>query len=347
MRKGEIPISRKSLPLAEPVITGYHYRAMPLSIIGTHDACFSWILQNFIQLRCHKNIIDQQAVLDFADPDGLHFPTPWLDIQRIERAFFDHYLPDLKQFVIHCLQNGYYVHLYLDEFFVPDRSPFGIYHVPHDILIAGYDDESASFEVAGFDEQGRYKQTRLAYQQFYDATANASRFAESQNPLLLLQLNPAAHSDFSLAKIIRWLTAYLHAEDCCNHYTMVASDNAFAYGLDVYEALCTYLQCAPEQHIQLETRPFQILLERNQLMQRRLFYLQEHNYLDDAQRYIQVYKELEKSSQTVRNGMIKYQLTGMERPLQRMQDQLLAMQTKERAIMQELLQGLRSDVHTN
>ncbi len=315
--------------------------------MGTHDACFSWIIQNFIQLRCQKNIVDQQKVLDFVDPDGLHFPTPWLDIQRIDRVFFDDYLPDLKQFVIHSLQSGYYVHLYLDEFFVPGRSPFGVYHVPHDILISGYDDEIASFEVAGFDEQGFYKQTKLTYQQFYDATANASQFAESHNPLLLLRLNSDARPDFSLATITHWLTAYLHAEDSCGRCAAVASEDALAYGLDVYEALCAYLQCGPEQHLQLETRPFQILLERSRLMQQRLLYLQEHSYLDNAQQYMQAYKELEKSSQTVRNGVIKYQLTGIERLLQRMQDQLLAMRTKEREIIQELLQVLPGTIHNN
>lgn len=329
------------MPLAQPVITGYHYRAIPLSIIGTHDACFPWVLENFIQLRCYKSVVDQHGMLDFVDLDMLHFPTPWLDIQRIDRALFDRYLPDFKQFLTDCIQDGYYVHVYVDEFFVPNRSPFGKEHIPHDLLISGYDDEAAEFDVAGFDEQGLYKQTKITYQQLQEATSKDSPLLSVQNPLLLVRIKAADYPGFNVAKIVTWLTAYLHAEDYAGHYTTVALRDPFVYGLEVYEALCNYLQSGLDQYIELETRPFQMLLERSQLMQHRLMYLQECNYLPNAQQFIQAYKEFEKNAQATRNVLIKYQITGLEQLVQKMQNQLLTMQAKEREIIEEILRRLQ------
>lgn len=340
-KKGEALISKQSLPLAAPVITGYHHRAMPLSIIGTHEACFLWILENFIQLRCDKRIVDEHNVLDFVDRDMLHFPTPWLDIQRIDQTFFARYLPDLKDFVRDCLRSNYYVHLYVDEFFVPHRVPFKQEHTPHDILVSGYDDLTETFEVAGFDEQGLYRQTKISYPQFQAATSQDAHLFHTHNPLLLLRLKTNKHSDFAIANVVRWLTAYLHAEDCCSHTTEAALQDSFAYGLEVYEALCHYLQGGLNQPMSLETRPFQMLLERNQLMQRRLLYLQEHGYLHHAQPLIQAYEELAKNSQTIRNGLIKYQLSGLEKLVQKMQDQLLALQAKERETVKAILRELQ------
>lgn len=314
---------------------------MPLSIIGTHEACFLWILENFIQLRCYKRIVDQHDVLDFVDRNMLHFPTPCLDIQRLDRAFFDHHLPKLKDFVIDCLQNSYYVHLYVDEFFVPERVPFGQEHIPHDILIFGYDDQIETFDVVGFDEQGFYRQTKISYQQFQAATSQDSCLLQSPNTLILLRLNVNEYADFAIANMARWLTAYLHAEDCCSHTTEVALQGSFAYGLEVYESLCHYLQGGLDQQVDLETRPFQMLLERNQLMQRRLLYLREHSYLRHGQPLIQGYEELATNSQTIRNGLIKYQLTGLEKLVQKMQDQLLALQTKERELVKAILWELQ------
>ncbi len=330
--------------LTNPIITGYQYRAFPLSIIGTHAACFPWIFENFIQLRCSKSFEEPQRAFDFADPNLLYNPTPWLATQRLEKAFSgDH--AALQRLVIDSLQNNHYVYLYVDEYFIPNRVPFGKAHIPHDILISGYDDATATFEVAGFDEQGTYQQTQVTYLQFQQATqatVHNQLWPVAHNQLLLLRLNSDACYSFALSHVKELLTAYLMSTIPSYPSVQTQPVPDSAYGLEVYEMLQRYVQLGQEHHIEPETRPFQMLLEHKQLMQRRLAYLQTLGYLDQQTHLTQKYAEIAKVCLAARNALIKYQITDQERLLAKIQAHMITIQKQERDVLNELIEKLPS-----
>lgn len=328
------------LTLVDPPITGYHARAFPLSIISGHPACWSWTLEHFIQLRCSQRFVEPQNVLDFTAPAMLDFPTPWLNVQRIDRPLLDRYIPDLQQFVIDCIQSEHYVHLYVDEYFVPHRVPFQRAHILHDLLIHGYNDELHEFHIAGFDEQGFYRQTTISYQQFQQAISLEHCLPRSPNPVLLVSLNTHVDYELRVSNVVEELTHYYNGTLCASqHYGLIPSSEP-VYGLNVYEALCQYIQHGADHQLELETRPFQLLIEHKQLMRRRLDFLFAHQHLSSASKFEQTYAELARNIVSVRNKIIKYQLTEQERLLTAAQEQLRALQTKERECVQRIIDAL-------
>lgn len=328
------------LGLVDPPITGYHYRAFPLSIISGHQASWSWILEHFIQLRCSQQFVEPHNVLDFTDPVMLYYPTPWLDVQRIDRTLLDRYIFDLKQFVIDCIQSHHYVHLYVDEYFVPNRAPFQQAHILHDLLIHGYDDESCTFHIAGFDEQGFYRQTTISYEQFQQATSLEHCNPKRINPVLLLRLNTDASYELHVPNVVAELTHYYNGTICSNQPYGLAAYSEPVYGIHVYEALCHYIQQSIDYQTVLETRPFQLLIEHKQLMVRRLDFLLTHKYLSGESEFGHTYTELTKNMVSVRNKIIKYLLTNQERLLITAQEQLRMIQAKERDCIKELIASL-------
>ncbi|GCE15718.1 hypothetical protein [Tengunoibacter tsumagoiensis] len=333
-------MSQHTLALATPAITGYHHRAMPLSILGLHDACQPWIFEHFIQMRCQTQIDDKHNVFDFADPNLLTTPTPWLSIQCIERSLIQRYLSDFRLFVIDCLLQEYYVHLYVDEYFIPQRAPFQTEHIIHDILVTGFDDESAVFTVAGFDEQGRYISSLVTYQQFQAATARASVQPDHDDPVRLLQMRPVAAYHFSIAHVIQQLTEYYTST--APSALLFQSSAPAVYGLQTYEALQQYINSGIQQQVELEARPFQLLFEQKHLMLHRLTYLQDRGYLHSSDELILAYTELKTMAQTVRNGLIKYQLTQHSPRLLKVIDQLAIMHDKEQRAVKTFVETVQT-----
>ncbi len=308
---------------------------MPLAIVGGHVTTEPWLMERFVQLRCSRTLSDPQRVLDFAEPNMLENPPPCLRVERMDRDALDRTHRSLLDFVIEHIDAGVYVHLFVDEYFIPHRVPFGVAHVPHDLLVVGYDGDQRTLAIAGFDEQGRFRRTSVAYGPFELAT-RVPDGAEALRRVRLLRVDRSATYDFNLLRLQGELEAFASSRSCPPHSADRDEGDA-AFGVDVYEALCDYVEAGRAGVLHLETRPLHLLVEHHGLMNRRLSFLSKELPDADFGPCKDAFASLTKAATSARNGVLKFLLTGEPRLLSKVQETLRASKGRAHAATIEVL----------
>ena len=147
-------MSKVLLPLnIRPPITSYLNNAFPLAILSTDDQYEPWFYSNYIQLFAPR-VYHEGRFNFYVHKAQPAIVSPLLDTQRFDRAIIEFANASVTDFLSNCLQRGWYVQLYLDEYFIPVRASYGNSHFVHEVLVYGEDSDSKLFTVLGYTERG-------------------------------------------------------------------------------------------------------------------------------------------------------------------------------------------------
>ena len=137
--------SSRELYWREPVITAFPRYANVLAIIQQFSDGELWFLNYCIQLQINRGSYTGMN-LDFCVGDMLNtvYRCPFLSIEvlDIEEFIGDGNERDLIEKVIHYIDQGKYVYLPVDWFYIPAYQMYEEQHDAHDILVFGYDQEN-------------------------------------------------------------------------------------------------------------------------------------------------------------------------------------------------------------
>jgi hypothetical protein len=130
----------------------YTQFALPLCVIFTEKNYHPWILKNFMEIKSAKKISKNgnhlQYAIDNAEDNNLlqvdYADT--LDIVSVSWAEMGNQV----EFVKSRLDDGFYVHHQLDEFYLREKPAYNKQHYLHPSLIYGYSDEVHEFYAIGF-----------------------------------------------------------------------------------------------------------------------------------------------------------------------------------------------------
>ncbi len=123
----------KILPMNYPVITSYPTHANILSCVTQYEDSMQWFYDYYIQLFGGRDV-SQGCYMDFFAPIPWK-SCPWINYQRISRDLIAKKWDSITEFFIECINSGYYLFLYLDQFHIPDSGHHQKYH-SHANLIA-------------------------------------------------------------------------------------------------------------------------------------------------------------------------------------------------------------------
>ncbi|PFR39992.1 hypothetical protein [Bacillus thuringiensis] len=311
----------KQLPIHEPLIKGFLFFAYPFSILGSNEKTYPWIFSNFIQTCFDKNFSESPVPFTFYTYDFTI--CPWLKHEKIKRNTVSQLSQDIVKFIKSCIDNNKYVHLYLDEYHVPNRMAYRDFNLAHENFIYGYDDVNCTFNILGFDEKIIYKSTTISYDQFYKAYLGVEDLIESKifnqelhsnsidifNTINIFEFNSGGEYSFNKKLVIDSLKDYKEGNNTSERFSMIREPWDRAYGMDCYKHFIGYFEMLLNNEADYDIRFLHNLWEHKLLMSKRVDFMQKNNYINLEQDTISKFERIEQEAFALRNIMVKYSIT--------------------------------------
>ncbi|MGG4340444.1 hypothetical protein [Paenibacillus lautus] len=339
---------QKILKIAEPAINGYPKHAIQLAVLCQHDSSLSWILSNYIQLRCPKSINDRQysSWLDFyfIDPkytDSLLY-TELLSRKTILAFHKDNFI----DFLISCINLDHYIYTSVNEFYIPHTTAFQKYYFPHSILIFGYDLKKETFNVGGFVNKSignKFTRFDVSFKDIEKAymTLEVTDDDNYLNRFYLMKINHSKKYSFDPVIVKELLQDYLDSKNTSERLRgFYNPNNDFYYGMKIYDNL--KLNYNMENIDCSDVRPLYILWEHKACMLTRIKYLSDNNYIKKESFYYKDYNEVERKSLICKNLYLKYQVTRDKKIVYRLLSFLESIIEEEKIILHNLLEDIYS-----
>lgn len=358
--------TNRVLPMVYPPITSYPSHANLLSVLLGHEKALPWIHNHYIQLYGVRK--DKEVPWFDFYATGTHWNLcPWIEEFRIGRALIDRKWTSFTEFIVDCVETGYYVCATVDRFFVPGHRSYQRSHVAHEIFIFGFDLENQNVDVADFFANGKYEYRKATFGQIEqgfrgvsasyspcgdDDTWDYLRGADMLCPTDFLEEVGGGYS-FDIEQLKMLLDDYLHSRNtfapmwsCIPQVAVVHNSVETVYGLNCYNLLREFLEdCVGDGVYHIDIRPFHLLWDHKKAMLMRIEYLGTNNILRDARGIYQRYKAIERESLINRNLALKCLITGDRGILTRIDERLRRIVEKERSVLRLLLRNLAKSQH--
>ncbi len=151
----------KQLPIKlQREVNGYLHRAYPLCIILAHDNFLPWYHHQLIQIYAQIHD-DGYTMVDYLEPEI--FYTDIMDCINLGYGQLQD-TDSIVNFLIDKVDNGCYIRICLDEFYLKGKLFFQKQHFVHEILIYGYDNNKRRFTGIGFDQSGIFTTFVFGYE---------------------------------------------------------------------------------------------------------------------------------------------------------------------------------------
>lgn len=285
---------KKSLPIqVAPPIHGYPRHAYRLSIMSLQDAYIPWFFCNYIQLFAVDLLSDRKQNIRFNFYFSGPYIPPWLSIYTLPRRSIAKVYPQIVAFIRDQIDEGFYIHLMADEYFLPHTPFYGKVHNPHAILVFGYDDQTETLETLGFNRTRDYAVSRVAYSAFEEAFRWIDPAKHRSYRVELFEYNQEGSYEFDIDAVVDQLRAYLDSVNSSGHYRMLRSPIEGVFGMATYELLRAYLIYLCDHPMSWDRRHLFTLWEHKRCMLNRLSYLAAHGYLRPSAPFHGAYREVE------------------------------------------------------
>lgn len=345
----------KILPYRIPPVYAYLHHAYTLGVLLCYADTQHWFSSNYIQLMCNTEF-SKEIWFDFFGGDN-YGGVPWFNYHIFDKSVLNISGNDLNEFVPFCINKGYYLHLYLDEYYLPCRRVYNNTHFTHCNLLYGYDWKNKTYNVAGFNKDNTFAESTISFSQFSDSfkaeNMDLSNVRSYQN--FLFKKKKFIKYDFDIKKVINILDDYLLSVNCSEKpglYYDLHSDLRFTYlniaghlkdqvfGLKVYDCLKNYLEFMVPKEPEIDIRPFHCLWEHKKCMLLRITYLGNYGYIKEYHSIYKVYEEIEKLALAVRNLILKYMVTNNIGCIKKAINIIDDIYKQERSAILELLEEL-------
>jgi len=333
-------MNSKQLPLGQPMMRGFHFYGYPLSILAMHEQAQGWIHSNFIQLCLYRDYLD-----DFVVPIAPYLYdyacNPWLTVQRIQRDLLKSFAIGIESFLIEAIDKGRYVHLNVDEYYIPQRGSYLNAHFAHDILVFGYDLEARTFDVLGYTELRQFEATKVSMDEFRTAYEHLDHIENWSNEILLYEFNDKGSYEFNPRLVGELIEDYLFSRNTSERMYMLQTPYDRVYGLSIYPHLKEYFRLLLNGEIKVDVKYLAIPYDHKKAMLARILYLEERGDVPPEKMFSARYRAVEQQALALRNGFLRYTLDYDPARIERIVGQLDAHAAAEAEILQELVEVLR------
>ena len=286
------------------------YTVFPLSILAVNDIYLPWFYSQHIQLFVTEYIEEDLMKLDFYRyPYARLLPAPFLDVLYYNRDIDIVFETRIVDFLVANLNKNYYIQLYANEFYMPNRSHYKQQNYTHEILIHGYDSQSEEFYIVGYNHQGQYTSSPIKFTDFEQAFVNVDKLPERKNKIQLSKYIKDRTYEFDLELLKEQLQDYLYSNNTSNRYRIINKPIDGIYGLEIYQYFDTYFKDLLSESFHYDIRNLHILWEHKKCMILRMQFMEENNYLDPAHRFSELYKNTVQLASNIRIIMLRAFLT--------------------------------------
>ncbi|OPX43792.1 hypothetical protein CLHUN_22720 [Ruminiclostridium hungatei] len=319
-----------------PPVIGYLHHAYLLSVAREHPDFKEWFNTNYIQMKYYP----QRYWLNFHRLDlygGAFDYCPLLDLQMVKNEFLRINGIDIVELAVKYIEQGYYIWLYIDEFYDRNRRAYNTRHFIHENLLHGFDPDTRCFYSSGFDQNQKYTFSETRYQDLSDS------FNHAPDNLHLKILKPNSNAVFKLEleNIKNTLSDYLNSCNTSKRSIMYNNPTSdCVYGLEIYKHLKTYFEALLNEKTYYDIRILHILWEHKRCMTARIAYLHETKHLTRHGPILNSSIEIENKVLMLRNLQMKYEKNRNREHIEKIIRSLEEISIQEAHTINELLANI-------
>ncbi|MEK3824795.1 MULTISPECIES: BtrH N-terminal domain-containing protein [Paenibacillus] len=330
--------TQKVLPIKYPLITSLPAFANTNAILCTYEeAYYPWFIHNHIQLVGWGN---PEVYLQFYTPVFREYYRLFT-MHHYEKRVLSKWCDNIVQFIIDAIDDGNYVYLSIDQYYISSYRSFNKWHGAHDMLIYGYDQERGIFYIADFFDttycfsEADFKSVNKAFLSPY---SEGEWFKGVQ---LLKFKDHKIEFKFDLKLLIKQLKEYLYETKSSVDYKLIEEpgNDSDSWGIGVYPFLINYIK-ENEEFVFSLVRSVHLLSDHKEVMLRGLEYLNTLNLITEYDLHFEAYTDIKKQCLVLRNICLKYMLTESTKDIQHVIDFINQIEIKERKAIQKLILDL-------
>jgi len=248
------------------------------AVTSSENEYWDWYMNNYIHLVCNKSLITETEIsFDFylgpRRDMNYQIYNPYIQSQCLTREMIQACFNSIHDLFVRAIEQTCYVHLSLDQYYVPDRVKYMQKHYCHENLIIGYDLNDRIYHLAGYNSERKFKRSTITFEELEQAYKNNY----TNDPVYF---HSVYHSPgiFRLdeTKIIKSLNDYVNALDVSVYYADHKNpDPKRAFGVNVYEYLISQIH-----NYKKDFRPYYILWEHKKMMVLRIEYLYKKGLIE-------------------------------------------------------------------
>ena len=263
-----------------------------------------------------------RARLDFEMP-LLFEACPFLERQSMSRLFINRLWNNLAFFIRECIDNGYYIYITIDTFYIDCYTDYLTNHGEHPILILGYDMDDQTLLAADNFSGGQYAVRPIAMKQFEQAynIYKSNEFDMFMDGVTLLRYKNHNqfwnwHHDyfFDSAFMKNSIRDFFDSKGL-NDYGIIGIEQwkgtTLVYGLNCYKAINNYLEKLPYY----DRRTFFVFWEHKKIMTERIRYMMKHNIISNDDPFSEVFRQIEHDADILQKLWVKFGIMRKEKTL--------------------------------
>jgi hypothetical protein len=135
-------------------IKSYTQYALPLCVVFTEEKYHPWIYKEFIQIKSARKLYQHGDHLDYVlrKEEDLSFQHMYEEVMEIYFTPASELRGNKKRLSLfrESITSGYYIHLYMDEFYIKKKPYYQKSHFVHPSLLYGFDEKKDAFLAIGF-----------------------------------------------------------------------------------------------------------------------------------------------------------------------------------------------------
>lgn len=161
-------------------ITIFSKELLHMQLPFFNELYYPWFYSHFINIYyCPDGFMNY--------PDERHF-SDIIDIKNIGFEVF----PEMnsKESFLYSIQKGFYIHIWLDNFWISNSEYYKNYHDIHPVLVYGYNIDTNTYKCARFDTQKSLECVEILMDELHDAIESAKLYfyAPTEEPFRMIKL---------------------------------------------------------------------------------------------------------------------------------------------------------------
>lgn len=334
-------MKEKELKIVEPIIKNYQRDAYPLlAMAAKGDEYLPWIYSNFVQLMINLDEFENEnkfRVMYCNQYAG--FQSPFLETMKIKQSYFKLFDVDICDFISKNINNGFYVMMSIDKYYIPNTSAYNRKHKQHDILIYGY--ESNELKTLGYGHKGIFEKNNVPCSCFKTAFDNLKIENNWWNDLMyMFKYKDEIKYKFNLKLFKHLLWDYLNGENTAAYtqeeFAQTYKD-IFAFGMDIYPYYKKYFQLLEHGEGSYDYIPMHLLVEHKTTLWKTIGYLEEQNIISKNKRLSTLYHDRIKSKfELFLRLFVKTEQTNNKKYIQRIIHEIDEVIHNEKMLLEDL-----------
>lgn len=310
-----------------PFVTDVEMKSYLLSAfsLGVMKACNPnydvWLCNKLINCNCHSNMCD------FWDTQGedLWSTKDGGTICQTVSFIPDMHEMDILSYNVEMLNCGYYISGHYDEFFIPGTKAFGKEPRNHRFILFGYDNQKKTFKSATYLDTGFYNCFEINFSDFLSAISSNV----PSRTLYYYSVNNEYKTHVDINLVRTQLNNYLNAK---NNKDPLPD---LVYGIKVWDVLADYV--ASRRNNIIDLRYTRVSMEHRLIMLKRINTLAQLGFITRRDIGETYQRDVLLPARRIFNMSIKYNITHNSDLLFRVTDSILALNKRERIILEDLV----------